>query len=226
MTEYQTGLDLSLSIPELANHLSISQQALRKRFSRNNKSIVAYKTSLEEKGVNHWAPSRYVKTSEISGATTGHGNYNRKNASKALSVWRGMIARCYYESATNYKHYGLKGTTVCDEWKDFQNFAPWFNDNHVEGFQLDKDKLQEGVANKVYSPSTCVFLSPKDNVDLINFQDKVHITDSRHEYILTTGIEEGLPLKDLAIHFGVTKSYLYQGLVRLGITTHEYRAML
>lgn len=56
------------------------------------------------------------------------------------------------------------GADSCPEWKDFQNFAEWFegvveSGYFHEGWHLDKDLLYKN--NKIYSPETCVFL-PED----------------------------------------------------------------
>lgn len=76
----------------------------------------------------------------------------------AYNVWIGMLLRCYS------KHYQEKepsyiGKIVCDEWKNFEVFLEWFNENYVDGFELDKDILKKG--NNTYSPSTCCFV-PKE----------------------------------------------------------------
>ena len=38
------------------------------------------------------------------------------------TVWCLMIQRCTDPNATNYKNYGGRGITVCEEWKDFSKF--------------------------------------------------------------------------------------------------------
>jgi hypothetical protein len=43
----------------------------------------------------------------------------------------------------------------------FQNFAEWYQEHYVEGFQCDKDL--KVVGNKVYSADTCIFVSPQIN---------------------------------------------------------------
>tara|TARA_R110000764_G_scaffold89387_1_gene170896 strand:+ start:1201 stop:1839 length:639 start_codon:yes stop_codon:yes gene_type:complete len=80
--------------------------------------------------------------------------------SKAYRAWSNMLTRCYRGSYAE-KNPTYKDCTVCDEWHDFQNFASWFNGNYTEGLHLDKDIKTEG--NKVYSPLTCLFVSPADN---------------------------------------------------------------
>lgn len=38
-------------------------------------------------------------------------------------IWGSMKARCHNEKSSNYKNYGARGITVCDEWlNDFSKF--------------------------------------------------------------------------------------------------------
>lgn len=72
--------------------------------------------------------------------------------------WKSMLNRCYNTKRERiYKNY--KDCSVCDEWKYLSNFKKWFEENYVDGYELDKDILVKG--NKIYSPSTCCFV-PKE----------------------------------------------------------------
>lgn len=80
----------------------------------------------------------------------------------AYKTWRNMIERCYclkYQA----RQPTYIGCSVDDEWRDFQDFAEWFEaheySNH--GYQLDKDILIPG--NKIYSPDRCVFVPSQLN---------------------------------------------------------------
>lgn len=56
------------------------------------------------------------------------------------STWAGMVARCCYKSAGNYKNYGGRGIKVCDRWlgKDgFWNFVADMGDK-PQGYTLDR----------------------------------------------------------------------------------------
>ncbi len=76
-------------------------------------------------------------------------------------AWSCMMARCYGES-TQKRQPTYKGCTVCEEWHDFQVFSKWFDENYVDGYQLDKDIKAKG--NKIYSPENCCFVSQAVNV--------------------------------------------------------------
>ena len=86
------------------------------------------------------------------------------------SVWVGMKKRCYQKGSENYKSYGAKGVTICDEWHDFTNFASWYLRNYVEGYEIDKDLYSHVGESKCYSPDTCTFLPPRLNTLLGNIE--------------------------------------------------------
>ena len=97
----------------------------------------------------------------------GQGKYkssvNREHT-YSYKVWMDMLARCYSEK-TLTKHPSYKGVTVCEEWKCFQNFGAWCEENlkpYMKGWELDKDILFKG--NKIYSPDTCDFVPNEINI--------------------------------------------------------------
>ena len=92
----------------------------------------------------------------------GYGNYKasiKSNHNKCYSIWRGMLQSCYYQ----YKEFNItyENVDVCDDWHNFQNFAKWFEENYIEGWQLDKDLLCTDY--KIYSPITCCFIPQEIN---------------------------------------------------------------
>jgi hypothetical protein len=81
---------------------------------------------------------------------------------KVFPIWREMIERCYNED--NWKRRPTyKGCEVCDEWKNYSGYLQWYEENYVEGFDVDKDLLSYLLKNKIYSPETCCFLPPEIN---------------------------------------------------------------
>ena len=105
----------------------------------------------------------------------GVGDYSTKCngiRSNAYYTWNSIFRRCYSSEYISRRP-TYKNTTVCEEWHNYQNFAKWYEENfpyHIENtkFQLDKDLLQHGVENKVYSKNTCVFLPDRVNSFLAN----------------------------------------------------------
>lgn len=86
-----------------------------------------------------------------------------KVPTKAYRCWYAMLYRCYSGKKPEYV-----GCTVCEEWLDFDNFRPWFDNTHTDDWELDKDLLGTG---KLYSPATCVFV-PKWLNQLLTFPKK------------------------------------------------------
>ena len=89
----------------------------------------------------------------------GHVRINGKII-KSYDVWHSMIERCYSKKS-HKKRPTYIGCKVHKEWLYFSNFKKWFDENYIEGNQLDKDILVKG--NKVYSPETCCFVPSKIN---------------------------------------------------------------
>ena len=89
--------------------------------------------------------------------------------------WSNMLERCYSGRFPAYAD-----CYVCEEWKEFQVFAEWFDENYIEGFCLDKDILKPG--NKLYSPDSCGFVPTIINTML------GHASRKHTVYNLPTGV--------------------------------------
>jgi hypothetical protein len=90
----------------------------------------------------------------------GKGPYTCTKDKRAYQTWVNMIKRCY-SSSYQYKNPTYRGCTVNKKWHCFQDFAPWFYSNYIEGYHLDKDIIGTG---KEYSPSNCIFVTQEDNM--------------------------------------------------------------
>ncbi len=90
----------------------------------------------------------------------GEGEYIARRGCKIYITWNNMLSRCYNEKEI-IKHPTYIKCSVCEEWHNFQNYAKWYEENFVEGFEVDKDILVKG--NKIYSPETCCFVPSEIN---------------------------------------------------------------
>ena len=113
---------------------------------------------------------------------------------KSYNVWSNMLSRCYNKKAKDYKNYGGRGVSVCEEWHNYSNFKKWY-DKHIykiEGdvVHLDKDILIEG--NNIYSPDTCIFVPRRINYLFEKLYDKelgVCWHKNRNKYIAQINID-------------------------------------
>lgn len=75
-----------------------------------------------------------------------------KTGSRVYRVWKGIKARCYNSNSKNYNHYGGRGITVCDEWRNnFKAFYDWAMSNGYD----DKLTIDRIDVNGNYAPYNC-----------------------------------------------------------------------
>jgi len=93
-----------------------------------------------------------------------------KKQTKVYKTWHAMLHRCYDEK-TQKRYPTYKDCIVDEQWHNFQNFAKWFDENYIDGFDLDKDILVKG--NRVYSTETCCFVPGEINQSFREFRSKL-----------------------------------------------------
>ena len=90
----------------------------------------------------------YINIERLREAQTTHG----MSQNKFYLTWYGMLQRCTNTMRQDYKDYGARGITVCEEWLDVANFVAWceLTNPNIEGYSLDRIDN-----NKGYSPENC-----------------------------------------------------------------------
>lgn len=74
-------------------------------------------------------------------------------------IWSAMKRRCVNSNYPDYKNYGGRGISICDEWiKDFMSFYYWAQDNGYND-SLTLDRINN---DGNYEPSNCKWSSYKE----------------------------------------------------------------
>ena len=82
---------------------------------------------------------------------------------KLYKSWLRMKQRCFDKNTKDYKNYGGRGITVCDEWiHDYENFRNWAYsngyDDTLSGLKCSLDRID---VNGNYEPNNCRWVDVK-----------------------------------------------------------------
>ncbi len=94
----------------------------------------------------------------VKSSTVSCGCYKRKrvtthglSGSNLYDVWCAMRQRCNSKTSKDYKWYGAKGVSICNEWDDYKIFAEWATTSgYAKGLTIDRINSEGN-----YSPLNC-----------------------------------------------------------------------
>lgn len=101
---------------------------------------------------------------------------HKSTHTRLYRIWRGMLQRCYSPTNKDYKRYGGRGISVCNDWLNFEPFYEW---SMANGYQenLTIDRLDNF---KGYSPDNCRWATQKEQQNnrrsncLITYNGETH----------------------------------------------------
>lgn len=80
-----------------------------------------------------------------------HFSTHKESKTRLYKIWAGIRKRCTNPHAYNYKDYGGRGITICDEWDNFECFMKWSIENGYND-ELSIDRID---VNGNYTPNNC-----------------------------------------------------------------------
>ena len=94
------------------------------------------------------------------GCLIGEASITHGDSSKRIRhIWFAMMSRCYNKNNNRYKYYGEKGISVCEQWKEYQDFKKWAYENGYSD-ELSLDRFPD--LNKGYFPENCRWATAKE----------------------------------------------------------------
>ena len=93
-----------------------------------------------------------VKRGQTKSCGCLRGDAHGLTSHKFYNTWKHMVDRCTNPKIKDYKDYGARGITICEEWLDIAVFVAWAERTHpnIKGISLDRINNDKG-----YSPENC-----------------------------------------------------------------------
>lgn len=120
-----------------------------------------------------------------------HG-YSKKE--RLYFIWKGMRERCFNSHNKEYKNYGGRGITICDEWNDYLAFRDW-SLSHGYDNKLSIDRINN---DGNYCPENCRWATRE-----------IQCGNTRRNIFLTYNGETHSP-KEWAKKLGIPQHVIYE----------------
>ena len=145
---------------------------------------------------------------------------------RLFRIWCNMRQRCRNKNKPDYKYYGGKGITVCEEWeKSFLAFKEWA-DNNGYNDTLTIDRID---VNGNYEPSNCKWSMRRDQTINRTASPKITYkgtTKYAAEWADEIGISSKLITERLRKGFPIEKVFAKKDLRVGSIKTSQYKKVV
>ncbi len=137
-----------------------------------------------------------------------------------------MIQRCFNKKAKEYRNYGGRSITLCEEWlgdNGFLNFYKWSMDNGYE-YSLTIDRIN---VDKNYSPKNCRWVTMKVQGNNRRNNKKICYNGETHtlkEWEELLGFKRGCLQTRLARGWDIDRAFNEPvGYIKPGYNKYSYR---
>ena len=124
-------------------------------------------------------------------------------------IWAMMKSRCYNANSENYKYYGGKGVSVCEEWKNKHGFWNFYNWAIRNGYQEDLsiDRI-DPCGN--YEPNNCRWVS--NDIQANNKRKDGNKTYAKREKMKISYKGKTMSPREWGDHLGISEYVIRQRL--------------
>lgn len=124
-----------------------------------------------------------------------------KTNSRLYNTWSNMKSRCYNTKKKEYSHYGGKGITVCDEWRDdFQAFYDW-SMSHGYKDNLTIDRIDN---SKGYNPKNCRWVTMKEQ---LNNYSKNHLVNYKGNQYTIHQLSQKINIPERTLRYRIVNNW-------------------
>ncbi len=139
--------------------------------------------------------------------STTHGFTSGGRQRGEYQSWSKMIQRCRNPKCKEYEWYGAKNIKVCDRWMSFENFYADMGDKPEPAKDYSIDRWPDPKGD--YKPGNCRWATDKEQ----------SLNTTRTIRVMYRG--ESRVLAELADEVGLSRSIVYQRIVKLGWDIEE-----
>ena len=120
---------------------------------------------------------------------------------RMYGIWAGMLQRCTNPKRESYPLYGGRGISVCERWKNYENFKSDMGASYFDGASIDRIDNEKG-----YSPENCRWVELRAQASNRRKKIRVHINGKE------------ITVKEAASILHVNKRTLYKWVEKGAIT--------